>query len=121
MHLSAGFHRLADDVRQGRHGARLGNAAFCCHVTHGVYRAVPHDIVDVDFVADEYFFSGVSVDYAHQAVAFVSEEIEKRTVLPELVRIGRIIVGAIIVAEQQNQSFAHQLAQLATAFHVCLL
>ena len=72
--------------------------------------AVPHDVVDVYLVAHEQLATRVDVEYAHQTVALLTEKVEKRAVLTELIRIGRVVDGTVVVTEKQNQAVAHLAA-----------
>ena len=51
----------------------------------------------------------------------LTEEIEERTVLTEFIRIRRVVHRALVVAHQDNQAVAYQLAQSGAALNVGIL
>ena len=84
-------------------------AHLCSHVGHGVYRAIPHDVLDVDVVADEHFAIIVYVDYAHKTVALLTEIIKERRVLTErIVGICRIVAWRFVIAEKYDNSVSYK-------------
>ena len=85
-----------------------------------MHGTVPHDVVNVYFVAHQRFVSRIGINHADKAVALLAEEIEKGTVLAEFIGVGRIVDRTIIVAEKQNQAVADKLAQLTAASHIGL-
>ena len=54
---------------------KFGNSAFFCHLGCTFHLAIPHDIVDAHFVAEEYFLARIAVDNQNKAFAMLSGEI----------------------------------------------
>ena len=117
---AAGLLRLLDEGGEGGHGAGFTGTALLGHRLHGVDGTVPDDVVDVNLIAQKEVAAAVSVQNADEAVALLAEEIEERTVLTEFVGIGRVVVGAVVVAEKEHQTRTDQLAQFGAASSVCL-
>jgi len=61
----------------------------------------------------ERFDAAFAVDHQRQPVAVLTGEIEKRTVLTELVGVVREVVGAVVVAGDENDAATDELAQAA--------
>ena len=55
------------------HRSPVFHAHLSSHVGHGVYRAIPHDVLYVNVVAYQRFLVFVQVYHAHQAVALLTE------------------------------------------------
>ena len=109
---------VADGLQLG-HRSRLCHAHLGSHVGHALHRAVPHDVLDVDVVADEAFAVVVDVDDAHQSVALLSEVIQERRVLTErVVGVVGIVVGRLVVAEEHHYALADELLELIAALYV---
>ena len=101
--LSGGFGRVYY-VLELAHFCGARNACACGHFAHACYGAVPYYVVDVDFIAHEVLAVVVNVDYSHKAVPLPAEEVEERAVLAELVGIGWVVCGAVVVSENQYQA-----------------
>ena len=93
------------------HRAGVFHSHFFGKVLHGWYETCPDDVLDVDVVAKEVFLVIVDVDDSHQPVTVLSEVIEERTVLTELVCVCRIVCRRIVVAEKQQESTAKLLPE----------
>ena len=111
VHGAAGLDGVVYERLQASHGRSFGHADFSGHVADTLDRTVPDDVVDVDFVAHEEFPAAVGVDDADQAVTLLSEEVQERAVLSELVGIGGVVDGTVVVPEDEDEPVAHQLAQ----------
>jgi len=111
-------HGVAHDVFEFAHRTHEVGAHFDGHVVHAFHAAVPHDVVDVDFVAEERALARVGINHAYEPVAMMGEEIEKRTVLAKFISIGGIIHRALVVSEEHDEAVSHLLGQRATARNV---
>lgn len=90
----------------------MGYTYLCRHIGNAVHGAVPDDVFNVDVITDEPFLVVVDIDDTHQSVAFLSEIVQERGVLTErIVGISRIVARRLIVAEQDNHSFADEFLQ----------
>ena len=91
------------------HRRTFAYSHLCGKVDHTVNRAIPHDVLDVDVVADEHFAIIVYVDYAHKTVALLTEIIEERRVLTErIVGICRIVAWRFVIAEKYDNSVSYK-------------
>ena len=121
VHLAARLLRLGHHFREGRHRRSVCHAAFLGHLHNAGHFAVPDDVVNVNLIAQQGFGAAVGINDAHQAIAVLTEEIEERTVLTEFIRIRRVVHRALVVAHQDNQAVAYQLAQSGAALNVGIL
>ena len=121
VHLAASLLRLSHHFHEGCHRRSVCHAAFLGHLHNAGHFAVPDDVVNVNLIAQQGFGAAVGIDDAHQAIAVLAEEIEERTVLTEFIRIRRVVHRALVVAHQDNQAVAYQLAQSSAALNVGIL
>ena len=113
--LTSGFgflHQLSEFA----HRCRLLHAHLRSHVSHAVHRTIPHNVFNVDVVAQEILLIGIHINHAHKSFALLSEIVEKRRVLAEW-RIGivGIVAWSIIIAKKDNKTALHQLLKLVAA------
>ena len=110
---------IVADGLQRLHGSRTADAHLFGKVLYTGYRAIPHDILDVDIVADEHLGALVDVDDTYQSVALLSEVIQERGVLAErIVPIVGIVGGRLVVTKQKNDAVFHHLLQFVAAAYV---
>ena len=83
-------------------------------------RTHPDDVVDVHVIAEDAFFARFGVDDGGQVGLVESEEIEERTVLPELVLVVGIVAAGFAVAQQQDHALAYLLQQAFPAGNIDL-
>ena len=83
-------------------------------------RAHPDDVVDVDVVAEDPFFAAFGVDDRGQVGFVEPEEIQERTVLPELILVVGIVAAGFAVAQQQDHALAYLLQQAFPAGNIDL-
>ena len=63
----------------------------------------------------------VDVNHAHQAVALLTEVVEKRGVLAEgVIGVGGVVARRLVVAEEQNDAVAHEFFQAGAAVDIGL-
>ena len=67
------------------HRGAIGNAHLSGKVGHAVNGAVPHNILDIDIVANEIFLIVVNIYHTHKSVAPLPEIVQERRVLTERV------------------------------------
>ena len=116
--LAAG---LVAEFLQVAHRSAVGYTHLGGHVAHTVHTAVPYDVFYVDVVADEGLLILVDVDHAHQAVALLTEVVEKRGVLAEgVIGVGGVVARRLVVAEEQNDAVAHEFFQAGAAVDIGL-
>ena len=111
VHGAAALDGFVYERLQAAHRRRFGHTDLGGHVADTLDRTVPDDVINVDLVAHKELPAAVGVDNAYQTVAFLPEEVEERTVLAELVGIGGVVDGTIVVPEDEDEPVAHQLAQ----------
>ena len=111
VNLSSPVLRVANETFETAHGSTAADAGLRSHVGHAVDRTEPYNVLNVDVVTDKPFLARVGIDDANEAIAMKAEIIEEGTVLTELVGIGRIVDGRIVVTCEQNQSVFHALPQ----------
>ena len=92
---AAGF---GEERRQFAFRGGAFDAALGRHVCHRGNGARPDDVVDVDVVAHERLDAAFAVDHQRQPIAVLTGEIEKRTILTELVGVVREVARAVVVA-----------------------
>ena len=120
VHPSALLAGFVDEDGQFLHRCALVHARLPGHVGHAVHLSEPDDVLDVDVVADEPFPAFVGIQHAHQPFAVQAEVVEERRVLTELVPVGRVVDGRVVVAHEQDYPAPDALAQHAAALHVGL-
>ena len=99
----------------------MSHAALGGQVSHAVHLSEPYDVLDVDVVADEVFLSLVGINYTHQSFAVLAEIIQEATVLTELVNVGGIVHGRVVVAHEENESTSDAFAKRFASVYVGLL
>ena len=117
----SGLLRTAEAVCECAHRLRVGYADFCCEVTDGWYEAIPDDIVDVDVVAEERFGIVVNIDDTDECLPCLTEVVEEGGVLTEAVCVCRIVAGAVVVAEEDDESAADFCLEFVAARDVNFL
>ena len=85
MHLSSLANGLANHVGKAAHWQNMGHATFFGHAFDGCYGAIPNDVVNINFVTDQVFFTRIGINDTGQSVAVLSVEIQKRAVLAEFI------------------------------------
>ena len=103
------------------HRFHLGDTRLGGHFTDAGHASVPDDVVDVDFITYKGLLAGLTIDDECQTVAVLSGEIEEAGVLTELICVGRIVHGRIVVSEKENDARSHHFAQRTAALHVSFL
>ena len=111
--------RILHQTLQAFHRRALPHPALFGHIGHGIYGTKPNDVVQIDVVADEPFLARISIDHAHEALAVLAKEVEEGRVLTELVGVGRVVGRRVVVAEEQDESAPHVMAQRLAPSHVC--
>ena len=111
VHGAAALDGFVYERLQAAHRRRFDHTDLGGHVADTLDRTVPDDVINVDLVAHKELPAAVGVDNAYQTVAFLPEEVEERTVLAELVGIGGVVDGTVVVPEDEDEPVAHQLAQ----------
>ena len=119
MELSSLRFGLCEDFLQRAHWSCVGNAGFGCHVSNRGHGSRPDDVINVDVVADECFFSAFAVDDKCKSIAVLPGEIEERTILTKLIGVVGEVARTIVIPKEHDDSAAYQLAQTAAALRVC--
>ena len=70
-------HRFVANALERFHGGCVSHADTFCHIFHAVNTAIPHDIFNVDIVADECLCAVIEVDNTDKTVSVESEIIKK--------------------------------------------
>ncbi len=121
MHRSVRHRHAAANLNKPGHRGGLRDAHLCGEIGHGRREAHPHDILHVDIIAEEPLLVVVDINHTHQSVAVLAEVIQERRVLPHrCIRIGWIVVGRLVVADENDDAFSHEFLQLSTASDISL-
>ena len=99
MDLTSAVAGIHDEALETAHGSALGGTGLLGHISYAVHAAEPHDVLDVNIIADEPFVARVGIYDADEAVALKAEVIEERTVLTELIAVAGIVDWRVVVAE----------------------
>ena len=105
---------LVDIALQLVHRQHIADAHRLTLVAERRLSACPHDIVDGQFIAKDYFTILVHIDDSNQAGIVKSEEIEHRGVLTEAIGIVGIVHAYLIIAKEEQQAALHVALQLGT-------
>ena len=109
---------IAEQAFETAHGGALGTARLRGHIAYAIYGAKPHDILNINIVANEPLVARISIDDTDESVTLEAEVIEEGAVLTEFVAVGRIIHWRLIVAKQDDKPVLNALAQDAAAVHI---
>ena len=83
---------------QGRGGCGLGNAHQGGQLRHRGQVARPHDVFDGQIVAEEHRTVPIQVDHSGIAWLVDAEVVQEGAVLPEGVRVVRVVHRTVVVA-----------------------
>ena len=83
MNLTMQAHSIVADSFKAFHRSRIAHSDLFCHIVNTVHRTIPHDIVNVDIVADEGLDVVVNINHTYETVALLTEIIEERRILTE--------------------------------------
>ena len=78
MHFPVQPQRLVANAFQLLHGAGFGNPDLRGQVAYTIDGAKPHDVLNVNVIANESLRVVVNVDYADKSVSVLPEEVKKR-------------------------------------------
>jgi hypothetical protein len=81
-------------------------------------RSRPDDVLNGQIRAKNSFLVLVSIHEGSETRRIEAKEIEERTVLPERIRILRVIHRAICVAEKEEQAGSQILAKASSSFGI---
>ena len=84
------------------------------------HRARPHDIINGEFVAEDYLAVLINIDDCSKVGVVHPEEIQEGAVLTELIGVVSIIHADLCIAEEEQQAAAHIFLQSGTSLHVCV-
>ena len=107
-----------NEFLQVGHRSRLFYSYFGGQVVNGRHETRPDDVFDVDVITDEPLAARVSIDDADETVALLAKEIEERTILTELVGIGRVVGGSLVMTEDDDEATAYFAAERTATLDV---
>ena len=120
VYLASLSQGVAQIRRQRRHGPRLRHPNLGREIRYRRLRAPPDDILNRKVIAIERLGTAVGVDNTRQGGQALSEKVEERRILTEVVGVAGIVHGRLVIARQQDQSAADSAAKLRTALRISL-
>ena len=92
MDLTMQPHSVVADSLEALHRSGVAHSDLLSHVVNTVHATVPHDVVDIDVVADECLNVVVNINHAYETVALLTEIIEEGGILTErIICVVRIV------------------------------
>ena len=87
------------------HGSGTMDAHLSSQVAHTVNTAIPHDILNVDVIANQHLSAFVNVDNAHQSISPLPEIVQERGILTEgIIPVVGIVAWRLIVTEEDDDT-----------------
>ena len=112
-------HSIVADGLESLHGRCILHADALSHIVHAVNTAIPHNVFNIDVVANKRLDVVVDVDDTYKSVTVQSEIIQERRVLTErIIAIGREITRRLVIAKQYDNATLYKLLKLGAAVHV---